>query len=258
MNLIITCTHKEAEFPTDSLYYPMQLGVDEYNFDLGIGKDNVGDNISYKHRFYSEFSGLYCAWKNMSFDYLGLCHYRRYFFGKKKKNQKKEFRKVLSNDELNELIKKYPNTIFVAPVRNYHIISLYNHYKQEHYIKDLDLAIDLMKSDFPDYYDDFIKMLKGKKAHLFNAFIMPKDLLDNYCTFLFEFLFKYEKIMDVSNYSEYQARLCGFIGERLLELWIRHNKIAYKEIKYGFIDGNHLKEKITKFLKHRFFTNKNK
>lgn len=251
-NVILVCTHKEASFPKDKLYYPLQLGVDEYNFDLGIGKDNTGDNISYKHRYYSEFSGLYWAWKNIKYDYLGICHYRRFFFGKKKHDEEKRFRRVLSYDELEKLIEHFPDTIFVAPKRNYYIKTLYNHYKQEHNIDDLDKAIELMKNCFPEYYDTFISVLHGTSAHMFNAFIMPKEKMDSYCSFLFSFLSQYEKLVDVSGYSEYQARICGFIGERLLEVWIRKNNVKYKEIKYGFIDGNHFFEKVLKFIKHSF------
>ena len=250
---ILLCTHKEAKYAKDELYYPIQLGVDEYDFDLNIGKDNTGDNISYKHKYYSEFSGLYWAWKNMKTDYLGVCHYRRYFIGKvNDKSEPKELRKVLKYTELEKLIKKYPNTIFVSRRRNYVIETIYSHYCHTHNGRDLDLAIDLMKTEFNDYYDAFMSVLNGRKAHMFNAFIMPWEQLDSYCDFLFSFLFKYEKMMDVSKYNEYESRLCGYIGELLLETWIRKNNIKYKEIKYRFIGEKHWFKKIFRFIMHKF------
>ena len=65
-------------------------------------------------------------------------------------------------------------------------------------------------------------------------------------------MFQYEKIMDVSNYSEYEARVCGYIGELLLETWIKRNNILFKEIKYRFIGEKHWGKKIFKFLKSKF------
>jgi hypothetical protein len=250
---ILVCTHKKSDFAKDRLYYPIQLGVDEYDFDLNIGKDNSGDNISFKHRFYSEFSGLYWAWKNTKKDYLGICHYRRYFLGHKKDlTEKKQFQTVLTYSELENLIAKYPNKIFTARHRNYLIETIYSHYCHTHNKKDLDLSIEVMKEYFPSYYSTYLRVLNGKKAHMFNAFIMPWDKLDSYCSFLFDFLFEYEKKMDVTGYNEYESRLCGYIGELMLEVWIQKNDIKYKEIKYRFIGQKHPFVKAWRFLKHKF------
>lgn len=256
-NYILLCTHKEAVLSDDPLYYPIQLGVDEYDFDLGINKDNSGDNISYKHRFYSEFSAVYWAWKNMDADYIGCCHYRRYFLGNTiNENAPKNISKVLTKVEFDKIVEKYPDRIFVAKKRNYFIESLYKHYEHTHNIKDLDIAISLMKEKFPDIYDTFVKVLNGTSAHMFNAFIMPKKYYDDYCEFLFSFLFEYEKRMDVENYSEYEARLCGYIGELLLETWMQYKKVPFKELKYEFVGQKHWGGKIYNFLLTKFFKSK--
>ena len=64
--------------PTDNVYLPVHVGK-EGKEDIGFIGDNTGDNISTKNANYCELTGLYWAWKNISADYIGLCHYRRYF-----------------------------------------------------------------------------------------------------------------------------------------------------------------------------------
>ena len=91
---ILVAAHKEYWMPEDELYMPIHVGA-EGKFDdngapldLGYVKDNTGDNISYKHRYYSDLSAVYWGWKNLDVDYMGSCHYRRYFVSRKaKKNE---------------------------------------------------------------------------------------------------------------------------------------------------------------------------
>ena len=75
---ILVATHKKYWMPEDDVYLPIHVGR-EGKADLGYVGDNTGDNISEKNANYCELTGLYWAWKNLKCDYIGLCHYRRYF-----------------------------------------------------------------------------------------------------------------------------------------------------------------------------------
>ena len=81
---IFVATHKKFEFPLPDNYIPILVG--SYKFDLSIyQRDDDGEfQISYKNKNYCELTGLYWIWKNIRTDYVGLCHYRRYFINKKK------------------------------------------------------------------------------------------------------------------------------------------------------------------------------
>ena len=84
---VIVATHKKYEMPNDKMYIPIHVGS-EGKKELGYVKDNTGDNISDKNSYFCELTGLYWAWKNLDFDYLGLVHYRRHFCLKKKSKNK--------------------------------------------------------------------------------------------------------------------------------------------------------------------------
>lgn len=79
---ILVVGHKESPVLNNEIYIPIQAGKKISNKKLSkpwIG-DDTGDNISEKNKEYCELTALYWAWKNLKdVDYIGLCHYRRYF-----------------------------------------------------------------------------------------------------------------------------------------------------------------------------------
>lgn len=75
---ILVAAHKKYWMLDDSVYLPIQVGA-ALHPALGYVLDNTGDNISAKNPNYCELTALYWAWKNLDCEYIGLCHYRRYF-----------------------------------------------------------------------------------------------------------------------------------------------------------------------------------
>jgi hypothetical protein len=69
-----------AEEIRQGAYLPIQVGASLTDVRKGCLTDHTGDHISHRNRDYCECTGLYWIWKNYTeADYLGLCHYRRYF-----------------------------------------------------------------------------------------------------------------------------------------------------------------------------------
>lgn len=252
---IIVATHKKYMMPEDKVYMPLHVGA-EGKEEIGYKKDNKGDNISLKNPFFCELTGLYWAWKNLKCDYLGLVHYRRYFSldKKKYKTSEEKLKHVLSSDEVNKLLSK--SDIILPKQRNYYIENLYDHYKHTMYIEPLDITGEILKEKYPEYYPEFLNLHKRKKAHMFNMFIMKKDILDDYLTWLFDILFLLEKKVDSSKYDQFHARFYGRVSELLLDVYIRTNNLKYEEVKVIDIENINWFKKGTSFLMAKFFGKK--
>ncbi|KGQ71366.1 exopolysaccharide biosynthesis protein [Chelonobacter oris] len=247
---IIIATHKSYEIPGDEMYFPIQVGALTSSVKLNMLRDDLGDNISSKNSYFCELTGLYWAWKNGFFkdvSYFGLVHYRRYFFGK---DIKLKNRRIASQAELSSILESYD--CIVPKKRNYFIETVYSHYKHAHYERDLDKTRYIIIQFYPDYLDSFDSVMNGKTIHLYNMFVMRVDLLDSYCSWLFDILFKLEKEIDLSNYDQYQKRVFGFLAERLFNVWLLKNNINSKELKVVNIEGNNIVPKILNFLKRKF------
>ena len=254
---LIIATHKKYLMPTDSIYYPLHVGA-EGKEDLGYSKDNTGDNISNKNPYFCELTGLYWAWKNLKYDYIGLVHYRRHFTMKKRKykSQKERIENILSSGEITNLLNK--TDIILPKPRNYYIENLYDHYRHTMYVEPLDLTGKIIKEKYPNYYKEFLTLKKRKKAHMFNMFVMKKEIMSDYCEWLFNILFELEKEMNKLDikYDSFHSRFYGRISELLLDVYINTNDLKYEEVKIMDIDNINWFVKGTSFLKAKFFGKK--
>ncbi len=252
MNIkIIVATHKPYTMPGDSMYLPVQVGA-AGRLSIGFQRDDQGENISRLNPYYCELTGLYWSWKNLDADYIGLAHYRRHFKGKKK--GKTPFDSVLTSSEAEKLLK---NTDIILPKkRNYVIESVASHYGHTHYAADLNKTRGIIATQFPEYLPAFDRHMKSTSSHMFNMFIMKKELLDSYCSFLFPVLFALQKQVDFVKYDDFQARLFGRISELLLDVWVDTNHHTYREVSVTSMEPVPWLKKGTAFLKAKFFGKK--
>lgn len=244
---IIIATHKEYQMPNDKMYIPLHVGA-EGKEDLGYTRDNTGENISTKNPYFCELTGLYWAWKNLHADYIGLAHYRRHFMYKKKSNYK--FENVLNVSEVNQLLEK--KDVILPKKRHYIIETLYSHYQHTMYVEPLDETRNVIQRLYPEYLEEFDNLKKRRSAHMFNMFIMKKDILDGYCEWLFNILFELEKNIDNHQYDNFHARFYGRISELLLDVYLRKNHVAYVETNFIYMEKIDNISKIKGFLKAKF------
>ena len=249
---IIVATHKKYKMPEDKMYIPVQVGAEGKEKIEGYQPDNVGENISIKNPYFCELTGLYWAWKNMDSDYIGLVHYRRHFTESQKvsKDEDSKFNILLKKEEIEKILE---NTDVILPQkRKYYIENLYDHYKHTMYIEPLDETRKIIEEKYPEYLEEFDKLHKRTSAHMFNMFIMKKEILNDYCTWLFDILFELEKRIDVSQYDAFHARFFGRVSELLLDVWINKNNINYKEIKVIDMQNVNWLKKGFSFLNAKF------
>ena len=227
---ILVATHKKYQMPENDMYLPVHVGA-EGKESIGFQKDNIGENISLKNPYFCELTGLYWAWKNLDADYVGLVHYRRYFSDKKRipKTEDERFKIVLDKDELEKKLQKAD--IILPKERNYYIENVYSHYSHTMYEEPLKEAGKILEEKYPEYVKEFENLKKTKKLHAFNMFIMKKEYMDEYCTWLFDILFELEKRIDASKYDSFHARFFGRVSERLLDVWIKTKGYKYDEVK---------------------------
>ncbi len=228
---IIIASHKKYQKPVENIYLPVQVGAEGKEKIEGYTQDNTGENISTKNPNYCELTGLYWAWKNLNAKYIGLVHYRRYFTECKKipKKENEKFKIVLTEKQIKEKLKNVD--IILPKKRKYYIENLYSHYEHTMYIEPLAETQKIIKEKYPEYLNEFNKLHKRTSAHMFNMFIMKKEILNEYCKWLFDILFELEKRVDVSKFDNFHARFYGRISELLLDVWINKNNFKYEEVK---------------------------
>ncbi len=244
---IVVATHKAYEMPKDRLYIPLHVGRSISNDTdktlLRYVGDNTGNNISYKNSGYCELTGLYWAWKNLDFEYIGLVHYRRYF-AKNKIGPK--WKRIADRACLDRLLDEYD--VILPKKRNYFIETTYTQYIHAHNKQDLDKTEKILRQYYPEYLEAYQTSMKSTKGHKFNMLIMKRELLDDYCKWLFGFLLKLEDRLDFSKYSPKDQRVFGYVAERLLDVWLITNNITYAELPVVHMESQHWIRKIYMFL----------
>ncbi len=234
---VLVATHKQYAFPDDASYAPIQVGVARGESDFGYLRDDQGDNISSLNDSFCELTALYWVWKNGYMDkskYVGLVHYRRYFTGDLNFGGVE----ILSSHEIETMLASHD--IIVPKKRNYYIQSVYAHYGHAHYGEDLDRLREVMVDLSPSHIHAFDAVMKQRFLYLYNMFVMPSRLFEQYCEWLFPLLFKLAEGMDISKRDAYQKRVFGFLGERLFNIWILHHRYRVLEVDVVNIEGENL------------------
>ena len=169
---IFVATHKEAEFPNNPIYVPIEVGA--YNKEKFLKvTDNTGDNISEKNSSFCELTATYWILKNDKSDIVGLTHYRRYFFSKH--TNKMDY--VLKKKEIEDLLQKYD---VIVPLKNYLLRykTVKSAYENIHKISDFEMCRSIIEEKYPEYVDAFNKVSECRSFYACNMFISNKKIFD--------------------------------------------------------------------------------
>lgn len=251
--------YSEREYLQDDACIPLQLGYDETHVDMGIQKDNEGDNRGDKHPYYSEYSGIYWLWKNVEAEYKGMFQHRRAFTIEKESiwqrlyNSYRLFRGVMANllhykeiftlhqikvskqlykskiDELlvtldADYVNKY-DIIVPVPVEMWPL-SVKKYFSvalENKMFQYLEMAIEAKCPEFLPYWH---MTLDGRTLYYSNMSIMKNHLYDAYCTVVFGVFDQLEEFLIKDKYyislSEERAisRKFGYVGELLTNTYV--------------------------------------
>ncbi len=220
--------HKEIQhpiYPKDRKIMLVGVNCGDGNFKQvpkGYCSDYAPDkeNISIKNLNFCELTGLYYIVKNDNSDIISLEHYRRLFI-----KSLFQFNTFLTEKDILKLMKKYD---LILPKKIRLKRNIYESYKRGHVIGDLEKVGEIIKEFHPDYYDSYKKVLKNHEGYFLNMFIGKKEVVEKYADWLFDILFRLEKMIDLKGRSPYQQRAFGFLSERMMLMWL----LNHPEIKF--------------------------
>lgn len=259
---ILSCFHKEFNIPNSDVIYPIHVGKSNSNLNLNMITDYSGENISRKNNNYCELTAVYWAWKNIKCDIIGLTHYRRYFDLESSRYEVNiEDTDILESRFFDKYEDKIKNIILsgydiIMPKQKVFDMSVRQQYIMNHIREDIEILESIINKKYPQYIEsyDYI-MNKQNRISPYNMFIMSKKEFDKYCEWLFDILFELEKEVKISEYP-YQARVFGFMSERLLNVYVYHNNLKVKYNSIIFIDDT-FRGKKNSLIKERLINIKN-
>lgn len=205
---------------SNDLYIPLFVGRNGRD-NLGFLSDDIGDEISSKNPHYCELTGLYWMWKNTYAEIIGLCHYRRHFKGEKSEN--------IGENEIIEYLKDYD---IILPKKNTLVKGTYWETYKNHYFGDaLKITREVISDLFPDYLKTFDEVLSQGSFHNYNMFICNKQLVDDYCNWIFPILNEVENRINLDEYP----RVLGLISEAILNVWVKQHDLNVKEVNVSYL-----------------------
>lgn len=196
--------------------FPIQAGAENCDVRVADLLDNTGEHISEKNGNYCELTVLYWIWKNKlktigSADggerqYFGLCQYRREF----------EF----SKDDLFRLVNNDVDVVLPYPMPYEPDIHIHH----ERYLKEEDwnALLQALAELAPEYAEAFPEILGQQYLYNYNVILAKKNVLRDYCDWLFPILERTEKLSKPKGW-ERNDRYIGYMGETLETLYFMKN-----------------------------------
>ncbi len=120
---------------------------------------------------------------------------------------------------------------------------------------DTDLAVlrNAVMKISPGYGSAVDVVLSRSWGHMFNMFIMKKDIFEPYRDWFFAVLAEVEKNIDMSSsIHPNRSSIIGYVAEFLLDICLEANNLPYKEINTVFLEKQNEMKKIYKFFIRKF------
>lgn len=228
---IYVVTHKNYNVKKDCMYIPLCVGMQYHNEDFLDEKQGI--NVAHLNEKINECTGLYWIWKNTNSEYIGLNHYRRYFYNNSIMHSSNYLDKTRATELLNTYDIILPLTSPVGEGTVLEEIERSIDYKA--FVNGYNLIRNGIKTYQPDYLETFDFVMNNYHYFCCNLFVTRRRILNEYCEWLFSFLLEAAESMDVSEYDNYSKRTIGFFAERMMTVWLMKQNLKIKELPFTHI-----------------------
>lgn len=212
ITILVAC-HKPANAYKNDIYCPIHVGATLSNFKMNMLRDDIGDNISQKNPTYCELTAQYWGWKNLDCEYIGLCHYRRYF------------KTIITENNIDILLGTNADVILSTPLIEK--ICMGTRLWKATCREDLEIFLRCLQKIKPEMWETCITFLNNNKCFPYNMFIMKKKEFDKFAEWQFSVLKEMEKYVRLSGYTR-MRRIYGYMAEMLLPIWCYHFHLKIK------------------------------
>lgn len=231
------------DIPDYKEYYSISSGV--YAGITTNYVDNTGDNISKHNKYFAEYSKFYWIWKNLKPQgIIGFCQYRRYLWlnNPDYRYLEKTFEKLDDvKDELNPIgvgdLLQDADIIMSAP------FCMPFQTVEEQYCaascqraSDWDLMKEVLLQIYPEYEKDFYRFAKSHYIYAVNMFVTNTSIFNDYMEWIFNIFSHLSQKIELPT-NPYQYRVYSYLAERLINLFVMHNRYKVKRVPLLFKNG---------------------
>ena len=223
---IYVVTHKDYAVLGDPMYQTFGVG-DKHDEQIGLNPEYKHDSIEHMNHLINECTALYSIWKHDSdSDYIGLNHYRRFFESAINPGlpvQEWEASIILKNCDV------------IVPVANVYGNSIMEQLKEyiceDAYYAGVEALYEVFEHRSETERNVLNIFVKENVMYPYQMFIMRRELVDEYCSWLFPILFELiERVKIKDDWDAYSKRIMGFIAERLFTVWLMLTEYRIEEL----------------------------
>jgi hypothetical protein len=228
----IVVTHydsADAWRPSAPLLLHVQAGSSAARRDLGLQRDDSGQQISERNPQFGELTAVYWAWRNLPRrGFIGFAHYRRYFVldpavatslyvpHSAAAQRPGLVAQVGDASALRGWLRDHD--VILPPPRGFARATLAEQYAQCHAGEDFQCLLELLRERHPHAHGAEQRFATLHSLHCCNMFIAGWDFADAYLGWLFPLIFELEQRLP--RRAGFQRRNIAFLAERLMEYYL--------------------------------------
>lgn len=215
------------------VFQPILVGEFIKNLKTEAIKADSLISIAAKHDSYGDLVAYYWVWKNFlptcKQKYVGFNHFcfaLDYDVNQQERTDylpvyKEEYSELFSNYSEKKILDCVEGYDVLIPYKTEYKFSVSEQYLIGHSKADLDIASNIIDEFFPKYISARNEVLASNYLYGMCSFVMRKELLNEFLTWLFEILEKIEERIKYSNYGNYKDTFSSiFMAERLFNIWL--------------------------------------